>query len=152
MKYYRLIEKTHEKSPLGYGRSGGRWNYKGTPLIYAASSSALCLLELLTIKGSAVATTKWVLITLDIFDSIPYLHPSDLPKNWANRPYPASTQRFGTNWAREMTTPYLKVPSCRIPITSFPAEHNLLVNPMHPEFTSGLRIETIDDFTYSLNH
>ena len=151
MKYYRLLGKEHEKNPLGYGKAGARWNLRGTPMIYASNFSSISFMELLCIKGPLVATTSWILISLAVSGDISYLNPSDLPPDWNHRPYPPSTQEFGTNWALNLTTPFLKVPSCRIPISGYPNEHNLLINPLHPDMTKLIRIIAIEDVSFELN-
>jgi RES domain-containing protein len=151
MKYCRLVEKGHENNPMGFGKAGARWNLRGTPMIYASNFSSISFMELLCIKGPLVATTSWILISLEISVDIPHLDPSDLPPDWNYRPYPPSTQKFGTNWAQSMTTPFLKVPSCRIPISSYLNEHNLLINPLHPYMTKLIRIISIEDVSFELN-
>lgn len=151
MKYYRLIRSSFGDTPLGYGRAGGRWNLPGTPLIYAASSSALCFMELLAIKGPVVSSAKWLLLTLDVPDEVPHLVAKDLPADWRWRPYPVSTQRFGTSWAQSVSMPFLKVPSCRIPLSAYPVEHNLLINPLHPERTKLVDIVSSEEVSFELN-
>ena len=151
MKYFRLIEKVHEKTPLGYGKAGGRWNLKGTPLIYASNYSAINFMELLSIKGPVVAATKWILIVLEIKGDIPHLEAQDLPPDWSTRPYPKSTQEFGTQWAQSRVTPFLKVPSCRIPLSSYPQEHNLLINPIHPDCNKLIDIVSMEEVSFRLN-
>jgi len=149
--YFRLIEKKHQDSPLGYGRAGGRWNLPGTPIIYACNNSAINFLELLSIKGPIVASAKWCLVTMEIKGDIPYLEPKDLPGDWNMRPYPKSTQRFGTNWAQEKMSACLKVPSCRLPIFRYPYEHNLLINPVHPDIQKSLKIASVEEVEFELN-
>lgn len=151
MKYFRLIEKIHEETPLGYGKSGGRWNTNGTSIIYASNVSAINFLEMLSIKGAIVATTKWLLITLDVKNEIPYLESKDLPRNWNVRPYPLSTQRFGTNWSQNQVSLCLKVPSCRLPLSRYPGEHNLLINPSHHEFGNSITAESIEIVDFEIN-
>jgi len=151
VKCFRLIEKVHEKTPLGYGKAGGRWNLKGTPIIYASNYTAINFMELLCIKGPVVAAAKWILVELEIRGDIPHLESKDLPSDWSARPYPKSTQEFGTQWAQSMVTPYLKVPSCRIPLSSYPQEHNLLINPLHPDRNKLIDIISIEEVSFELN-
>lgn len=138
MKAYRLIENIPGRSALGYGLGGGRWNQYGTPMIYCCNVSSLNFLEMLSIKGVVVSQSNWSLITLEIQVELSYLEPDELPTEWRNRPYPISTQQIGTMWAKEMVSPVLKVPSCRIPLSKFSEEYNLLINPLHPEFPNAI--------------
>ena len=123
----------------------------GTPIIYASSTSAITFLELLSIKGPVVAATSWVLLGLEVHGDIPHLMAEDLPMNWSRRPYPSSTQNFGTQWAQAMVSPFLQVPSCRIPLSGYPAEHNLLINPLHTDTSGLLRVISQEEVPFELN-
>ena len=151
MVYFRLIEDLPERTPLGYGLAGGRWNSSGTPMIYACNCSSLNFLELLSIKGSTVTTSLWLLVQLEITGEIPLLSVDHLPNNWKDRPYPQSTQEFGTQWAKRQFSPVLKVPSCRIPVSRFPQEHNLLINPLHGAFAKTVRIIGVEKVSFEVN-
>ncbi|WP_158858751.1 RES family NAD+ phosphorylase [Lunatibacter salilacus] len=152
MKAYRLIENIPGRSALGYGLGGGRWNQYGTPMIYCCNVSALNFLEMLSIKGMVVSQSNWSLITLEIQVELSYLEPSELPAEWRNRPYPISTQQIGTMWAKEMVSPVLKVPSCRIPLSKFSEEYNLLINPLHPEFLHAISFVKQEEVGFEVNY
>ena len=151
MLYFRLIEDLPERSPLGYGLAGGRWNTYGTPLIYACNCAALNFLELLCIKGPVVSTSGWLLVQMEILGDIPSLSAEDLPDNWKARPYPQPTQEFGTKWAQNRISPVLKVPSCRIPLSRFPLEHNLLINPLHEAFSQIVEMKSVEKVSFEVN-
>lgn len=151
MVYFRLIEDLPERSPLGYGLAGGRWNSFGTPLVYACNCSALNFLELLCIKGPVVSTSDWLLVQMEILGGIPSLSVEDLPDGWRTRPYPQDTQDFGTYWAKNKISPVLKVPSSRIPISSFPLEHNLLINPLHEAFSATVKLKSVEKVSFEMN-
>lgn len=151
MQYFRLIEALKGRSGLGYGLVPGRWNQFGTPLIYACSVSSLNFLELLSIKGTVVTQSAWKLIVLEISDPIPALDATQLPQDWKNRPHPSSTQEFGSAWAKALISPFLQVPSCRIPLHNYPLEHNLLINPLHPDFLQKVKILDEMDVSFEVN-
>ncbi|WPR74857.1 RES family NAD+ phosphorylase [Algoriphagus sp. NG3] len=151
MRYYRLIENLEGRSSLGFGTGAGRWNQYGTPMIYCCSVTSLNFLELLSIKGAVVTQSKWKLVMLEIQTPIPELDASDLPSDWKNRPHPRSTQEFGTAWAKGMISPALKIPSCRIPLKSYPNEHNLLINPLHPDFQNSVKVMEEWDVSFEVN-
>jgi RES domain-containing protein len=152
MRYFRLIEHLPGRDSLGYGIGPGRWNLYGTPMIYACSVSSLNFLEMLSIKGPIVTQSKWKLVIFEVEGTIPELDISDLPANWKNRPYPKSTQEFGTAWAKSLLSPALKIPSCRIPLESFQLEHNLLINPLHREFKNTVQAIEEWDVSFEVNH
>lgn len=145
------MENLPGRESLGYGLGQGRWNQFGTPMIYACALSSLNFLELLSIKGPIVTQSKWKLSVLKVDREIPELDADFLPSNWKNRPYPRSTQEFGTAWAKRMISPILKIPSIRIPIKSYPQEHNLLINPLHKEFSNSVRLMEEWDVTFEVN-
>mgnify|MGYP003675848507 FL=1 len=151
MRYFRLIENLVGRSSLGFGIGAGRWNQYGTPIIYGCSASSLNCLELLSIKGPIVTQSKWKLVVLEIQTPILELDASLLPSDWKNRPHPKSTQEFGTAWAKGMISPVLKIPSCRIPLKSYPSEHNLLINPLHPDFQNSVKIVEERDVSFEVN-
>jgi RES domain-containing protein len=151
LRYFRLIEKLPGRLPLGYGPGSGRWNPYGVPLIYACSHSALNFLELLSIKGPVVSLADWSLVQFELTGDIPYLSVEDLPEDWAKRPHPKSTQEIGLYWASAKETVALKIPSCRIPLINYPEEHNLLLNPLHPEFSKKIKLIEETEVSFALN-
>ena len=151
MRYFRLYEALPDRNGLSYGLGVGRWNEFGTPMIYACSASSLNFLELLSIKGPVVTQSRWKLAVLEITAPIAELDSDFLPRDWKNRPYPRSTQEFGTAWAKGMISPTLKIPSCRIPLQSFPNEHNLLINPLHRDFLKSVKLVQEWDVSFEVN-
>lgn len=108
-------------------------------------------MELLSIKGTAVTQSSWKLIELEVNGAIPELDADQLSSDWKNRPHPLSTQELGTGWAKGMISLALKVPSCRIPLARYPEEHNLLINPFHPDFLKNIKIKQELDVSFEVN-
>ncbi|SFG48779.1 hypothetical protein SAMN04487988_104161 [Algoriphagus hitonicola] len=113
--------------------------------------SSLNFLELLSIKGSVVTKSAWKLVELEIEGKIPVLEVDHLPENWKSRPYPSETQEFGTIWSKRLISPVLKIPSCRIQLSSYPEDHNLLINPLHSEFSQRIKTLNIFDVSFEVN-
>lgn len=113
----------------GAKRYGGRWNHKGTAVIYAGESVALCALEVLV--NSSQLPTGCIVIEIRIPDSLAIrkLAVSELPGGWDDPSPHDGTRDIGTSWALEKTTPILSVPSSIIP-----RERNYVLNPNHPDF------------------
>lgn len=151
MNCFRLIENVAGRSSLGFGLGPGRWNQQGTPIIYGCNVSSLNFLELLSIKGAIVTQCKWKLVILELSGEIPELDATLLPSDWRSRPHPKSTQEFGTAWAKGMISPILKIPSCRIPIKSYPNEFNLMINPLHPDFHNRVKLIEELDVSFEVN-
>lgn len=151
MDYFRIIQREHAGSPLGYGNKAGRWNSRNVPIIYACSAVSLSMTEYLCIKGTSLLTTEWSLVTYTIGIDIPSLEEDTLPVEWDSRPYSFTTQFFGDDWVRNQTSACLKVPSARLLLSAYPREHNLLVNPFHPDFLRTFTVKGVEDLYFHLN-
>ena len=99
---------------------GGRWNRRGRPVVYLASSAALAVLEVRVHLDLPLELLPddYVLLTVDL---------SDLSTERVNT-VPADTAEFGDAWLREQRTAVLQVPSLIVPESP-----NLLLNPAHPD-------------------
>jgi RES domain-containing protein len=110
---------------------GGRWNHRGTAVVYTSSTLALAALELLVHLSRPLPLRSLVALAADIPESVPIVHlrASDLPADWNATSPPASLADIGTRWAVERKSVVLAVPSVIIP-----QEFNYLLNPLHPAF------------------
>lgn len=151
MDYYRIIRRIHADTPMAYGKAGARWNPRHVPMIYAASSVSLAMTEYLSIKGTAVLTTEWSLVTYSISKTHPLLEKISLPDGWNALPYALATQRFGEQWAKDQTSVCLKVPSTRLPLTAYPREHNMLINPLHPDVAKVVSVKDVEELSFLIN-
>ncbi|HMI88590.1 MAG TPA: RES family NAD+ phosphorylase [Polyangiaceae bacterium] len=131
-RVYRLTNEKHTRDPndlvTGEGARlyGGRWNHKGTAIVYAASHVSLAVLEAL-VHGETLPKNM-VLVAYDVPDvPIPGVRMiAELPPDWAAYPFSKATQDIGTMWARRRAELALRVPSAVVP-----HEMNWLVNPHH---------------------
>jgi RES domain-containing protein len=114
---------------MGASLYGGRWNHKGTPLIYSAESRALCALEV--IVNADELAEDYISISIEIPDALSITSKSDadLPTGWDSNPGMAETRDIRTDWAKGLTIAVLSVPSAVIP-----RERNYILNPAHPDF------------------
>ena len=116
----------------GARRSGGRWNSPGTSLVYASSTASLAMLEMLVHLGSAAVLPGYVLIECRFDPALVLpLQRAILPANWQEYPAPAEVRAIGDRWVRQGRSVVLEVPSVILP-----QEHNFLLNPAHPKFSS----------------
>ena len=131
---WRLTKAKYGPSALsGYGSMlhRGRWHHKGVPVVYAAESPALALLETMVhVEEADLLAFAFVVVPVR-FDAVHLLVLSedDLPEDWNAWPHPVSTQRLGTRWLEEQRSVVLRVPSAVVPHQS-----NYLINPTHPDF------------------
>lgn len=147
------MSETYYKNPYSASGAGGRWNPRGTRMIYAGSSASVTLLEYLCIKGSAVSARPWHMVVYEVTDEklVGRVEPGSLPDDWQALPHGKATQDFGRVWLEEMEFPFLMVPSARMDIRFYPAEHNLLINPDYPDLPNLLRVADVIRFDYLLN-
>lgn len=109
---------------------GGRWNRKGTPMVYTAGSQSLAMLEMLVQDEPLRARYVMVPATLPRNLKIERVTPDELPADWRDIAAREQVQAIGTDWARRKSSSVLAVPSVVIP-----TETNYLLNPLHPSFT-----------------
>ena len=128
---WRLCAAQHAHASLtGFGARlyGGRWNEKGTALVYCSSTLALAALE--TLVHSTVIPANYVAIRIDIPPplKIDVWTVSSLPRSWRSTPAPIALQRRGSAWAKQARALAVVVPSAIVP-----TETNLLINPLHKD-------------------
>ena len=114
--------------------AGGRWNSKGTSLVYLGGSLALAALELLVHLDHEQALASHYAVPVEFDDSLVVaVADADLPERFPAPETIPATQRLGDAWVRTLSSPILRVPSAVVPL-----EHNYLFNPAHPE---ALKVE-----------
>jgi RES domain-containing protein len=112
----------------GARRYGGRWNRKGTAIVYTSSSLSLASLEMLVHLSPEIVLNNYVAISVVIpLKAIAEL--DSLPPDWARTPPQISTMQIGTDWVASGKSVALKVPTILVP-----GEYNYLLNPQHPDF------------------
>ncbi|MEI6141389.1 MAG: RES family NAD+ phosphorylase [Mariniphaga sp.] len=116
MIVYRITGKKHADDLSGTGAAiyGGRWNKKGTPVLYTGENREIALLEAL-VHIPAMLVPDLAILTLEIPDhSISEIELMDLPKNWTSYPAPTILSEIAEDWVKLGMTIALKVPSCII--------------------------------------
>lgn len=132
---YRICKTKHAATWFdgeGAYRFGGRWNSRGTRLLYTAGSLSLAALEMLVHLNDEEILLAYSYAAAE-FDENLILSVEDfrsLPENWSDSPPPLEIQRIGDEWAREQASVVLKVPTSILPV-----EFNYLINVQHPEFS-----------------
>ncbi len=131
---YRICQDRYAATAMdGEGARiyGGRWNAKGTRMVYLAGSLALAQLEMLVhLDSEGVLHARYVFISVEIPEElIADLPDSELPEFWDSREDHIRTKLAGEAWARAKKSAVLRVPSAVVPM-----EQNYLANPAHPDF------------------
>ena len=131
IRAYRICAVEYADSAMdgeGARLYGGRWNSRGTRMVYLAGSLSLAQLEMLVhLDSTAILMRRYVVIPVDIPESlITELSESEWPENWEGTASRRHTVRVGDEWIRRGSSAVLKVPSAVIPV-----EVNYLLNPQH---------------------
>ncbi len=144
MRLYRISTEKYLHNLQGLGASyqdGARWNRAGQPAIYFALSASVAMLEMANYLPSPHLVPKSYRLgiyevpdDLSLFD----LSIDQLPNDWAEYPYPLSTQILGGNWLDKGDELALLVPSAAV---SGGLERSAIINPLHPECS---KIKLID--------
>lgn len=141
MIVFRLANKKYSNDLSGIGAeiTGGRWNYKGTKLLYTADSRALCMAEIAVHTPVGVMPIDYFLITIEIpdYSDIKQIEPNSLPDDWRKFPYSKTTQELGENFIDKNESLYVKVPSAVVQ-----GDFNILINPKHADFDKVKIIKT----------
>lgn len=109
---------------------GARWNPRGLPAIYAGTSFALCLVEVLVHANRKMAPSgaRFVevvvpdVVSREVFD--PTAHPG-----WDDLHDLRVAQAFGRSWLHEQRSAILLVPS----VVTAGRDTSVVVNPVHPD-------------------
>jgi len=129
---WRLCRKRHAAfDGEGARLAGGRWNRRGTPVVYCSATLSLAVLEYFVNLPGGLAPPDLVSIAADVPDALSSesLEAGALPRNWRRYPAPEALAELGTRWVREGKTAVLAVPSVVVP-----QERNYLLNPAHADF------------------
>jgi len=119
----------------GAAITAGRWNSKGTAIVYTSSCSALAVLEYRV--HTKVDPADLLLYRLEIPDTLAAEKIGWMPDI-------STSRKFGDMWARSMRTPILVVPSVVVA-----NQTNVLLNPMHPALLGNIAI--IDKHSFLLD-
>ena len=113
---------------------GGRWNSPGLPLIYAAETAALAVLDVrvhLDLDWDTLPD-DYVLVSIDLGTLIAEAM-ADLPDD---------PRAAGDEWVRSGKSALLRVPSWSVPESC-----NVLINPLHSD-ASFISIRSIRPFAF----
>ncbi len=120
----------NDLSGTGARLTGGRWNSKGTPVVYCAVNIALATIETVQyLKVGGLPYNRYLVridIADDVWNACQVLAP--LPGGWDAIPAGLSARAAGDAWIASGASALLRVPSVMVP-----DEDNILINPQHPD-------------------
>jgi RES domain-containing protein len=144
MKLFRIVQdknRTTDLSGIGAFRWGGRWNSKGTYMLYSSETSSLAYLENLVHFDKQDMPPQLHIVELAASDHAPIytLPEGEYNKNWMKLSL-LENQRQGDQWMREKK--YLGI-WVRSAINT--TEYNCLLNPLFPGYNSLIKIVSVKE-------
>lgn len=137
--------QAHELTGRGAELTGGRWNRRGTPVVYASISRALaCLESIVHLGGHTLPLNRYlveIIVPADEWEARTVFDPAS-NVGWDAEPAGMVSLDWGTEWASGTSALLAEVPSVVVP-----EESNILINPRHPAAAS-LRARKIRRWMY----
>jgi RES domain-containing protein len=132
MRIYRLTKEKYKDDLSGKGAEthGGRWNSKGTRMLYTSDSRALAKLEVAVNMPLNKLPKNYYMTALEIPDNLISEYDIDIlkGKDWKNNPPIKFTQTEGDGFIVSGKDLALKVPSSVVE-----GDFNYLINPEHKD-------------------
>ncbi len=142
--WYRAAQSSN--IPTVFSGDGGlyttaRWNHLGRKVIYCSQSISLCTLEWLSHNGLSVSGFSYYRYSIDVPDElIQRFTLTTLPKGWNITP--------ATDISRDFAERHLflaeKFLAIAVPSVLVPEEFNLVINPLHRDFSNI--VKTVKNF------
>jgi RES domain-containing protein len=142
---HRIVKARHAQAAFsgdGARIAGGRWNLPGDAVVYASASLALAAIETFVHLGDDGLHLAFMSFRIEIPEVIPIQRCRKPPPGWRAEPPEEASMRYGSAWVRRGRHAVLEVPSAIVP-----SESNLLLNPLHPDF-SKIRIGRARPFLF----
>lgn len=121
----------HDLTGEGPRRSGGRWNRVGCAVVYASTTRALAALETLVHLNSGTLPLNRYLVEItvpvDVWRTRVVFDPHE-GVAWSAVPPGPTSLSWGDQWLEARRSAVAVVPSVVVP-----EEHNVLLNPAHPD-------------------
>jgi len=143
MEVFRITLARYSDSLVASGRPA-RWNSKGRSAIYAAETRSLACLENLVHRSGAGLDEDFRVMVISWPSSVrtETVDRRSLPENWRGLADLSPCQRIGDEWLSSLRTAILRVPSVIIP-----EEWNVVINPLHPDFTK-VKVKDVQPFIF----
>jgi RES domain-containing protein len=118
---------------------GGRWNQRGTAIVYLSSNLSLAAFEKFVHAQPSGQHDALFAVGIEVPDGLiaHAARPSPLPRAWRSPEPDAATLQWGTDWAASNASVAAVVPSVLLPLDQFEQgnEFNAMLNPDHPDMS-----------------
>lgn len=132
MQLYRISSAKFADDLSGTGAKlyGGRWNAKGVPVVYLASSRSLAMLELLVHLRPENLIVPYVISTIELpEDKILTVQADLLPNDWNKDGSLLALHQLTNDFIEKSKFLMMRVPSAIVE-----EEYNFVLNPAHADF------------------
>jgi RES domain-containing protein len=126
----------------GAALAGGRWNRKGTRVVYASCSRSLAILEILATIDRVDAPADYAFAAASVAEGDLAQLPS-LPPDWRRPARSEATIEIGERFVAEGRALALAIPSVIVP-----QEFNYLINPLHARFSAITIRKSLEPFAF----
>jgi RES domain-containing protein len=148
LRLYRLAKqkpgryRADDLSGNGAALSGGRWNARGTPVLYTSGNASTAVLETRVHASGILPLKNLFLVTIEVSDElVSAAYEPVLPLGWNQAGInPQATVSIGQAWIAEASALAMKVPS-----VVCPTDFNYILNPRHPDMRA-LTVIAVDAF------
>lgn len=108
---------------------GGRWNSRGSRILYTSAHLSLAIVETLVHTGPRDVPDGLVKLQIEIPESVTIdaKNESTLPRRWRGDPT-GRTRAVGDIWVKTAAAAAMRIPSAVVP-----EEDNVLINPQHED-------------------
>ncbi len=142
MYLYRIVKdkaRTNDLSGTGAFRTGGRWNSKGTYMLYTSENSSLAYLESLVHFDESLYPPDLYIVQIELDDSQPVftLSNAGYPDHWIELGH-LENKYLGDQWMTER-----KFLAVRVKSAINIMEHDYLLNPLFPGYQDFIRVKSI---------
>jgi len=147
MIVYRIaksLARAQDLSGMGAFKNGGRWNSKGTYMLYASMNSSLAYLENLVHFDELNFPPGLFIISLELKEEalIYQLPDNSYPALWLEQDN-LDNKLIGDEWVRKKEHLAFKVRSA-----INPSEFNFLLNPLFPGYPDKVTIINIQPINF----
>src|SRR5271168_4563372 len=137
-----LFTRSRKEAFSGNGGlyASARWHTAGHPIVYTAQSLSLAALEILVRLKQTNDIQPFLAYSAEVPDPL-ILKPDSYPARWESQV--AVSRAFGDAWLNAKSSPAMLVPTI---IT--PGVWNVLINPLHPQFSLTWILSGPDAYTF----
>jgi RES domain-containing protein len=143
MKVFRIVKtktRGNDLSGTGSFQVGGRWNSKGTYMLYTSENSSLALLENMVHYDRSLLPPRLYIMELEMDPSPVYtVKDAEYPANWL-QPGLIRNQQLGDKWMREQKFLAIKIKSAVNVL-----EYNYLLNPRFPDYGKLVKVKSLTE-------